>query len=502
VVDLLGERARVLGFIPTAWYPTAARVLGDESLMVLNGRGPRSFPNPAGPNPAKKVALLHEGAVQVQYVGLLQNGSASIIPPSSPETLFAYTNQVLQQSPYRDTKLDYAGDPGGSVVPAKPGSFCPIQHVIYVVKENRTYDQVLGDVGAGNGDASLTLFGSKITPNQHKLVSEFALLDNFYVNADVSADGHNWSSAAIAPAYVQRLWPNSYAGRRKNYDYEGTEMANAPPAGYIWTNAMMKGLTVRNYGWWVENITPAPESGRQVKAVRDPGLAHSTNLDYRGFDLDYKDVDRAKVFIKDLAEFQNQGKMPNLITLRLGNDHTSGTASKKISPMAAVADNDYALGQVVEAVSHSRFWASTAIFVIEDDAQNGPDHVDSHRSPVYVISPYTRGRGTISNFYNTVSVLRTMELILGMRPMTMHDAGARPMFAVFGTTPDQKPFDAVKPNVSLDDRNPEQSATAARSEKLDFEEADLIDDDELNDILWRALKQSEPPAPVRSFFGR
>lgn len=502
VVDLTGERATVMGFVPTAWYPTSVRALENGSVMVLNGRGPRSFPNPQGPNPTKKVALLHEGTMQVQYVGLLQNGSASIIPPLTPDSLYQYTQDVLKLSPYRDTKLEDAGDAGASVVPNKPDSFSPIQHVIYIVKENRTYDQVLGDVDSGNGDASLTLFGAKITPNQHKIVQEFALLDNFYVNADVSADGHNWSSAAIAPAYVQRMWPNSYAGRRKHYDYEGSELANTPPAGYIWTNVMAKGLTVRNYGWWVDNITPTPESGRQVKTVRDPALAPHTNLEYRGFDLDYKDVDRVKVFLKDLAGYENQGKLPSFITLRLGNDHTSGTAAKKISPQAAVADNDYALGQVVEALSHSRFWSKTAIFVVEDDAQNGPDHVDSHRSPVYVISPYTRGRGTISNFYNTVSVLRTMELILGLRPMTIHDAGARPMFAVFGTTPDAKPFDAVKPGVSLEERNPENGPTTARSNRMDLDEADLIEDDELNEILWRAIKHTEPPAPVRSFLGR
>ena len=226
-------------------------------------------------------------------------------------------------------------------------------------------------------------------------------------------------------------------------------------------------------------------------------------MNFRAFDLDYLDVDRAKVFLSDLQEFEKSGSMPKLLLLRIGNDHTSGTAAGKIAPLSAMADNDAALGMIVEGVSKSKFWPQTAIFVLEDDAQNGPDHVDSHRSPAYVISPYTRRNGFIdSSMYNTTSMLRTMELILGMRPMTVFDAGARPMWAAFTAKPDPRPYTAEAARIALDDRNPAVSATAARSARLNFSEADEIDDDELNDILWRAIRNSEPPVPVRSYFSR
>src|SRR6185369_7772974 len=220
-----------------------------------------------------------------------------------------------------------------------------------------------------------------------------------------------------------------------------------------------------------------------------------TNPRYRGFDLNYTDVDRVKVLLKELAEFEKSGQMPSLMFVRLGNDHTSGTAAGKISPLSAAADNDFALGMLVEGVSHSRFWSSTAIFVLEDDAQNGPDHVDSHRSPAYLISPYVKHGAVDGTLYNTTSMLRTMELILGLNPMTHFDAGARPMNAAFQSTPAAAPYIAEKPRIPLDQRNPEKSATAARSARMDFSEEDRIDDDELNDILWIALRGTTPPAP-------
>jgi hypothetical protein len=375
--------------------------------------------------------------------------------------------------------------------------------VIYIVKENRSYDQVLGDLGVGNGDASLTLFGEAVTPNLHKIARDFVLLDNFYVNADVSADGHNWSASAIAPPYVQRMWPNSYGGRRNHYDYEGMERAALPPAGRIWNNALAKGLTIRNFGWWVDNAAPLPASGPVVRAVRDPQLAPYTNMNFRGFDLDYPDVQREQIFAEELKQWETSGKMPAFVMMRMPNDHTSGVASGKIAPLAAAADNDLAVGRLVEAISKSRFWATTAIFILEDDAQNGPDHVDSHRSPAYVISPYTRARGVDSTMYNTTSMLRTMELILGLRPMTVFDASARPMWNAFANKADTRPFASVAARHALDERNPQkQTADARRSNEFDLEEADRIDDDEMNAILWHAVKNSEPPAPVRSFWGR
>jgi DNA-binding beta-propeller fold protein YncE len=503
VADVKGTRTRVDGFIPTGWYPTAVRPVSAGGLFILNGRGVRSYANPNGPSPARRPEPVHQGIPHSpDYVGRIQTGTASVVPPFDDDQLDKYSATVLANSPYRDALLDHVDTGANSPVPSGPGDPSPIQHVIYIVKENRTYDQVFGDLGKGNGDPSLTLFTADTTPNQRKLATEFVLFDNLYVNSDVSADGHNWSTAAIATDYTVKMWPNSYAGRRKHYDYEGGEPANNPPAGYIWTNVQAAGLTMRNYGYFCTNRKTAAEDGTQVEAVRDPVLAGVTNRKYRGFDLAYPDVDRAKVFLADLAEFEKSGQMPRFITMRLGNDHTSGTSPGKIAPLSAMADNDYALGLIVEALSKTRFWPNTAIFVIEDDAQNGPDHVDSHRSAALVLSPYTR-RGIVdSTMYNTTSVLRTMELILGVRPMTHFDAGARPMSAAFGSAPDTHSYEAVKPRHSLDERNPAGSPTAARSLRMDFSEADLIDDDELNAILWRAIRGTDPPAPVRSIFAR
>ena len=495
IVDVAEARSHVLGFIPTGWYPTAAKVLADGRLVVLNGKGSQSYPNAKnGPNPTLRPAPVQQGspAAPPAYVGRLQIGSASIIPPPTDDQLKAYTAEVLSNSPYNDMKLER--QPAG--IPAA------IEHVIYIVKENRTYDQVLGDIGKGESDASLCIFRENVGPNHHKLAREFVLFDNFYVNGDVSGDGHNWSTSAIANDYVEKLWPNSYGRRRVHYDYEGGEPAALPPAGYLWTNASAAGVSMRNYAYWATNKKVAGEDGVQVESVRDPILAKVTNLKYRGFDLDYPDVKRAQVFLQDLADFEKTDKMPQLITMRLGNDHTSGTTAGKIAPLSLFADNDYALGMIVEGVSRSKFWKNTAIFVLEDDAQNGPDHIDSHRSAAYVISPYTH-TGTIdSTMYNTTSMLRTMELILHLRPMTHFDAGARPMLNCFAQQAKLTPYQAEKPRISLEERNPPNSATAARSARLDFSQEDLNDDDELNDILWLAIRHTDPPAPVRSMFGK
>ncbi|MBV9770560.1 MAG: hypothetical protein JOZ32_13380, partial [Bryobacterales bacterium] len=487
VVDVTSARSEVLGFIPTGWYPTAARALADGRLVVLNGKGSRSYPNPKGPIPTKK-----EDRLSIQYVAHIQSGSASFIPALTDATLATYTAEVKSNSPYSDEKPDET--PAG--IPAA------IQHVIYIVKENRTYDQVLGDIGKGASDPSLCLFKENVSPNHHKLAREFVLFDNFYVNSDVSADGHNWSTSAIANDYVAKMWPSNYGKRNPNYGFEGGEPAAYPPAGYLWTNAAAAGRSMRNYGYWVENKKEPGPDGVQIQAVLDPVLVKVTNMKYRSFDLDYPDVKRAQTFLDDLAQFESSGQMPALMFLRLGNDHTSGTTPGKIAPLSAFADNDYALGMIVEGVSRSKFWGATAIFIVEDDAQDGPDHVDSHRSPAFLISAYTH-RGTIdSNMYNTTSVLRTMELILHLNPMTHFDAGARPMTASFAQQATPAPYEAEKPRIPLDERNVANSTTAARSKLLDFSQADLNDDDELNDILWRAIRGTDPPPPVRSMFGR
>jgi DNA-binding beta-propeller fold protein YncE len=499
VADVSQERSRVTGFIPAGWYPTATRVLADGHILVLNGRGLGSYPNPdyAGP---KQISEVHRGDARRYYVGSMQTGTLSVIDPLTDDALAGYTKTAQSQQHYRDSDLDTNSLPADSVIVSRPGKHSPIEHVIYIVKENRTYDQVFGKIGKGDSDPSLCLFDESAAPNHYKLAREFVLFDNFYVNSDVSADGHSWATASIATDYVQKLWPNEYAQRRKHYDFEGGEPANAPPAGYLWNNALAAGLTVRNYGYWAANKKEAGADGVQIEKVNDPALVPITNMRYRSFDLNYPDVDRARTFLEDVKQFEAANKMPNLMIVRLGNDHTNGTAPDKLAPLSSFADNDYALGLLVEGVSKSRFWASTAIFVIEDDAQNGPDHVDSHRSPMLAISPYTHRGAIDSSMYNQSSIMRTMELILGMRPMTQYDAGARPLIAAFASSPNNAAYRAEQPRISLTLKNPARSATAARSAQMDFEEADQIDDDELNAVLWIAIKGTEPPVPVRSYF--
>ena len=491
VADVSEDRTRVLGFVPTGWYPTSVRGLKDGRLVIANGKGLRSYPNPKGPGPLKAAEPLHLGVRSDEYVGTIQRGTVAFVDPLDSAGLSAYTKATLNNSPYRDAKLDQP----------VPAVLNRIKHVIYVVKENRSYDQMLGDMKEGNGDASLVLFGERFTPNHHKLAREFVLFDNFYVSADVSADGHNWSTAAIASDYVQKFWPNSYAGRRKKYDYEGGEPAALPPANYLWSNARQRGITMRNYGYFATNRKEAAADGTQIEAVRDPVLATVTNLRYRAFDLDYSDVERVKVFAQDLAQFERNGEMPQLMLMRLGNDHTSGTAPGKIAPLSSLADNDAGLGLLVESMSKSKFWPETAIFVIEDDAQNGADHVDSHRSPAFIFSPYTR-RGIVdSTMYNTTSMLHTIEMILGIRPMTHFDAAATPMTTAFGQ-PNTAPYQAAPQNVSLTERNPARAAAAANTREMHFEEADQNDDTEMNDDLWAAVKGSKHarPVPTRSLF--
>ena len=502
VVDVSKKASSVAGFIPAGWYPTGVMALPGGRLAVLNGRGLRSFPNPGGPSPAGRPVPQSLGTNEVQYVGRIQKGTISLLDSFDGKTLAGFSKTVMANSPYRDTLLDDARAPKGNPVPGRPGGKSPIEHVVYIIKENRTYDQVFGALGKGNGDPSLVLFGENVTPNHHKLAREFVLLDNFYVSADVSADGHNWSMAAIAPDFTQKVWPNGYGKRGTHRYLHGQEQAALTPNGYLWTHALAAGLSMRNYGYLGVNKPGAPVDGPQLTDVLDPILKPLTDYNYRAYDLTYRDVDRARAFLADLARHERKGEWARFVLIRLGNNHTQGTTPGRPTPIAQVADNDAAFGMIVEGISKSRFWPRTAVFVLEDDAQNGPDHVDSHRSPAFVISPYVR-RGSIdSTMYNTTSMLRTMELLLGLNPMTHFDAGARPMFACFTSRPDTRPYKAEPPRVSLDEVNPAKSATSARSLKLDFSEADLIDDDEMNDILWIAVRGTEPPAPVRSYFAR
>jgi hypothetical protein len=503
-VDISAARSVVRGFIPTGWYPTAAAVLNNDQLAILNGKGLGSRANPDGPQPVQPGQALRQGGPEpgAGYIPHMQTGTVALLGLPENEQLAGYSQTVLESSPYRDDILYMPATDQQQIRFARAeGHDSPIQHVIYIIKENRTYDQVLGDLEKGNGDKSLNLFGEQVTPNLHQLAREFITYDNFYENSDVSADGHNWANAAIAPDYTVKTWPNEYAGRRKTYDYEGGEPANAPPTGYLWNNALQAGLTVRDYGEWTDNVKSSA-GPRQIDKVMDAAIASDVDMNYRGWDLEYPDVNRAHEFIREWQEFDAKGQAPQLMIVRMGNDHTAGTRPGHLTPFAYAADNDYAVGLLADAVSHSKLWSSTAIFVIEDDAQNGPDHVDSHRAPAWVISAYTHRGSVDSTMYNQMSILRTMELILGLRPMTHFDAGARPMFGSFSEQPDVKAYTAIPPKASTSERNTADAPGAARSARMDFSEADRANDDELNEVLWRAIKHTDAPPPTRSAFAK
>jgi DNA-binding beta-propeller fold protein YncE len=502
VVDVSQARSAVRGLIPTGWYPTAVRALADGRLVILNGKGLRSHPT-----------LFRRLG---DYVLSLQSGSATIVERFEAQQLQRYTEQVLANSPYRDTLLENAGVEDGNPVPNRPGDPSPIKHVILLMKENRTYDQILGDMQEGNGDPSLVMFGENVTPNHHKIAQDFVLLDNFYVNADVSADGLYWTTAAIAPDTTVKALPIEYADRiygfapnahfnnaiqpqRGKSNPEGVRTA---PGGHIWDKAIKAGVSLRNYGFMAINLPHLNPDGVQIQEVEDPVLGPYTNMYFRQHDRSFPDVKRMNVIFKELDQWEQTDNMPQLILITIGNDHTEGTRPGACTPISCVAENDQALGALVERVSKSKFWPSTAIFVLEDDSQDGPDHVDSHRSPAFVISPYTKRRYVDSTLYNTTSVLRTIELILGMEPMTVFDASARPMANCFSQKADLTPYKSEPPRVSLTDKNPASSPTAERSLKLDFSQSDLNDDEELNEILWLAIKGTQPPPPVRSRFSR
>jgi len=504
VFDVAAPRhASSLGFIPVGWFPTSVRITRDgRTLVVANGKGIISAANPAGTFPGdQRPRNLQE------YIGALFKGTISLIDLPAPEqrsTRFGeWTQQALANTPVASNVRPARARPEGSPIPAAPGDASPIKHVIYIVKENRTYDQVFGDIAEGNGDAHLCLFPERITPNQHALAREFVLLDNFYADGEVSADGHEWSMGAYASDFVEKTWPMNYGhnGRHKfDYPGEGAFAIATPARGYLWDQAAKAGVTYRSYGEFIHHGSTAAAPA----VANSPGLENHIDPLYRGFDLDYPDVKRAERFIAELKRYETEGELPQLQIVRLPNDHTSGTVAGKLTPTALVADNDLALGQLVEAVSHSKFWPTTAIFVLEDDAQNGPDHVDAHRIPTLVISPYTKRRALDSTLYSTTSMLRTIELILGLEPMSQFDAAAAPMFAAFTATPDVEPYAARPALVPLGERNAAKAYGADQSARMDFREADRADDIALNEIVWRSVKgaHSPMPAPVRAAFFR
>jgi YVTN family beta-propeller protein len=489
VVDVSRRgKSRVKGLIPVGWYPTALMLSPDGGkLYVASAKGLVSKPNPKGPN-----ALT--GKNNEEYIGGLFNGTVSVIPIPDSRRLASFTRQTERNNGFNEAErklLEAARKVKPTAVPRRPGEPSLIRHVIYIIKENRTYDQVFGDIAKGNGDSTLCLFGREVSPNHHALTERFVLLDNFYVDAEVSADGHEWSTAAIATDFVEKSWPTSYSGRGLSYPSEGAFQIAFPTSGYIWEAAARTGRTYRSYGEFI-----AFENG--VMVAKHPALEGHFDPEFRGWDLSYPDTLRAAEFIRELREFERTGEMPAFTILRLPNDHTIGTRSGLPSPRAMVAENDLALGRVVDAVSHSMFWKDTAIFVIEDDAQNGSDHVDAHRTVALAISPYIR-RGYVDHtLYDTASMLRTIELILGLAPMSQYDAAAYPMVACFTDRADLAPYTELRPLYPLDELNGQTAYGAKESLAMDFSREDATPEIRLNEIIWKSIRgaHSEMPRPV------
>jgi DNA-binding beta-propeller fold protein YncE len=486
VVDVSNAgRSLVNGFVPTGWYPTGAIFANDgKQIFMLSGKGLVSAAKPTD----------DDGQVRLQ-------GAVSALPTPDRVTLADYTRRVLAVTPYTDAIRMNPAVPLGSPIPRVVGGSSPIKHVFYIIRENRTYDSILGDMKQGNGDPTLTLFGAAITPNAHALASQFVLFDNFYVDADVSYDGHAFSTAAYATDVVQKLWQTFYANRGGLYLSEGDGIMrnpfgnlSAPESGYIWDYAARARVSVRSYGEFVQNVSKS--AGGDVVAIASvPGLKNLVAPSFAAFDLDITDQKRVDTWLQEFNGFVQNNNLPQLSILHLGNDHTRGTTPGAPTPRAMIADNDLALGRVVETIANSPFWKDSAIFIVEDDAQSGPDHVDSHRSVALVASPFAK-RGFVDHtFYSTSGMLRSMELVLGLPPMSMYDAAATPMFNAFQATPDLSVYKRTTPNVALDEKNPASALGATASREMNWSDADLTPEEPLNEILWHSIKGPDVPMP-------
>lgn len=484
------------GFIPVGWYPTGVKVVHGK-IYVTNGKGFTSFANPFGPDPYKRGAQLAfqkgllKSVKEVQYIGGLMQGTLSIINTPSEKQLGLYSKAVYENTPYTKEKEQVSNAEVGSVIPQKIGQASPIKHVFYIVKENRTYDQVLGDLPSGNGDSTLTLFGEKITPNQHALAKEFVLLDNFYVDGEVSADGHNWTLGAYANDYLEKNWVTSYGGRGGNYDAEGTREIANNKNGFIWDFAKKAGVSYRTYGEFADDYKP-----------NLPVLKNHFCTYYTSWDQKIRDTTRVGQWKKDFDSLLAINAVPQLNTLRLINDHTEGLRLGKPTPYAHVADNDLAVGMLVEYLSKSPIWNESVVFIVEDDAQDGPDHVDAHRSTAYLAGGYVKSGFVDHSMYSTSSILKTIELILGMQPMSQYDAGATALWNCFDKTPSHKGF-ISKPNTwDLNEKNVAKNAMQRKSEAFNFKKEDSINDREFNEVLWKGLKgeMAIVPTPKRAAF--
>ena len=487
---------KLLGRIPTDWYPTALiaapltrrfaapspasgrgiSIAGPrpaqrgeggrrpgEGLLILNAKGAGTRPNPTGPVPDKPVS-----APGTTYTMAMIDGTIRVVDFSTAQ---------LPEWSKRVASANHWTAPGKHRLP-------PFKHVIYIIKENRTYDQVFGDLKEGDGDPSLLFFPREVSPNHHALAERFGLFDRFFTNAEVSSQGHVWSTAAYVTDYTEKVIPSAYARKRPDVD-EGE--VDEPAEGYLWNRALQKGISFRNYGEFVD-----PEKKRAMKAA----LVPDTSPSYPPFDMKIPDQRRADAWLEEFNQFVRDGNLPALEIMHLPNDHTAGGRAGLPTPRACMADNDLALGRIIAALSSSPYWRDTVVFVLEDDAQDGPDHIDSHRSVFLVISAFNRP-GVHHRFLNTTDVVATVERILGLAPMSQFDSYGRPLDNVFADAPDLTPYAAITPGVPLDEKNPATGPAATKSSSLDLSAADRIDDAAFNRILWQMLKGSTP-MPVRA----
>jgi DNA-binding beta-propeller fold protein YncE len=506
VAVLRASDGAMLGLIPTAWYPNDLALSPDGRYLAVStllgvGSGWRG-------DPAKR------------YVHAVR-GSVHVVPVPDWGQLASYTTAVAENN---HINLSAAArtrseKPTPVAVPERSGDPSLIEHVVYIIKENRTYDQVFGGMEKGNGDPSLVMFGPEVTPNHHRLADQFVLLDNFYANGGNSGDGHQWVTQANETGYC--LWPG-YTGR--SYPFDGSDPVAYSKAGFIWEAALSMKKTVRVYGEFAGRMSGIKQSREELLKRWEAGESFANEWhitapiaplndilerSYPSYSTAIPDVIRARIFLNDLERWKREGSMPNLVILQLPSDHTFGTTPGRSSPKAMVADNDLAMGQIVDALSHSPFWKKMAIFVVEDDAQNGVDHVDGHRTVALVIGPYVRRDYVDSTMYSQVSMLKTIELILGLPSLSLFDLIANAMGASFTNEPDFRPYDAEVPRQSLYEVNPPLSALkgealrAARdSMKMRFEVPDAAPTERLNRILWGAVRgwRTPYPAPARGAF--
>lgn len=518
VIDFKPEKkkSRLEGLIPVGWFPGAVAWNGHtQTVWVANIKG-----LPDEPKVEEKTGLV--GFNSHQY-----SGSISVFSLPGSKDLKRLGQKVVANF-HQERIKEALKKPRRGVrplpVPERIGEPSLLKYVVYIIKENRTYDQILGDVPEGNGNPSLCIFGEEVTPNQHKLVREFVLLDNIYCSGILSADGHQWSTTAFGTDYLEKSfagWPRSYPDGMGEDEVDALAYA---PTGFIWDNCLKHGLSLWNFGefampdcGWKDpqrSGTPTWKNfweeylfGKGEVVIRSkpgiPSIERFTPRDYVGWNMDVPDVWRARYIKNQIKVWEERGSMPQLVLVCLPNDHTSGTRARRPTPQAAVADNDLAFGQIVEAFSHSRFWPEMVILAIEDDPQNGFDHVSGYRTTAYLAGPYVRRGAVVHTQYNTTSILRTIEQILGLPPMNQFDASARPMFDCFTEKPDERPYTAISNRIPLDELNPEPREISDRllrrnavlSAKLNFERIDACPETILNQIIWHSVRGSRAPYP-------